>query len=232
MMIKITGYVTKAYGGPSFTIKITDDKVEYEEWNHLGVSKEVEIHLNTDYHPSDNHRQFEKVQRGFLRDQIDRCLSISSELKIGDRVKCCVFIVDDPISQDGDTIYPINSNRNDVETYPKFQLWIYPNVDSFKRLEIDTLETLKFRRQNYYADVNNKNCERIIGTSYHQYTDSWWINKNPKITFPIRGWIKIRITVSNLWKRLSERGNLTIISIITNILLALITIWSLFFKDP
>ena len=231
MMIEIVGYVTKADGGSSFTIKITDDKVGYEDWNHPGVSKEVEVSVDTEYYPSTNHRHFEKAQRGFFKSEIDRCISISSELKIGDRVECCVFIVDDPIVQDGDTIYPINSNRNDVETYPKFQLWIYPKVDSFNRLEIDTLETLKFRRQNYYADVNNKNCEKIIGTSYHQYTNSWWINKNPKITFPIRGWIKVRITVCNLWKRLSKQGNLPIISIITNILLALITIWSLFFKN-
>ena len=78
-------------------------------------------------------------------------------------VECCVFIVDIDNSgvQDGNVIYPINSNRNDVETYPKFQLWIYPNDNYFKRLEIDTLETLKFRKQNYYMDTNRKKCEKI-----------------------------------------------------------------------
>ena len=231
-MIEITGYVTKAYGGPDFTIKITDDKVGYEEWNHHGVSKEVEIRLNTEYYPNEIHSQFERVARGYYKDRIDRCLSITRELKIGDRVECCVFIVDDPIVQDGDTIYPINRNRNDVETYPKFQLWIYPDDNFFKRLEIDTLETLKFRRQNYYADVNNKNCEKIIGTSYHQYTNSWWINKNPKITFPIRGWIKVRIAASNLWKRFTEQKTLTISLTIVTIISILIAIWSTFFKKP
>ena len=228
-MIEITGYVTKSHVGSSFTLKITSDNVEDEKGNHPEVSKETEILIARNLYPNDVHTRFEKVQGTYQTENLETCCSISRELKKGDRVKCSVFIVDTR-SDNG----AINTNPNDIETYTKFELWLYPDPTRFERLEVDTPETLKFRKQNYYTDINKKKCEKITGHSWY-YSGKWWINKNPKITFPILWWVKVRTTASNLWRRLTKQENLArtliitnIISIIGNIILA----WLLFFKKP
>ena len=230
MMIEITGYVTKSHGGSSFTLKITSDSVEDEKGNHPEVSKETEINIASTLYPDDYYERFEVANAKYNKDRINRCLSISKELKKGDRVKCSVFIVD-PRSDDGATTHIINANPNDIETYTKFELWLYPDPKSFERLEVDTPETLKFRKQNYYADINEKKCEKIMGHSWY-YSDKWWINKNPKITFPIMWWIQVKTTASNLWKGFTKQE--TPISIVWKsiaIISSIIAIWALFFKD-
>ena len=115
---------------------------------------------------------------------------------------------------------------NDVETYTKFDLWLDPNPLFFQRLEVDTPQTLKFRKQNYYIDINKTKYEKITG---NRYVMKWWMNKNPKIIFPILGWIRIKTRASNLWKRFKDPNNLTtshkmwlIISVIVNIILGIL----------
>ena len=158
MMIEIIGYVTKSHGGSSFTLKITNDNVEDESGNHPEVSKEAKIFITALY-PNDYSGGFEETEEKYKREKREECCSRSKELKQGDRVKCSVFIVDTHIYNE-ETTYVINTNPNDIETYTKFELWMDPDPKSFERLEIDTPETLKFRRQNYYADINKKKCEK------------------------------------------------------------------------
>ena len=56
----------------------------------------------------------------------------------------------DTRSDSGETTYIVINNPNDIETYTKFDLWLYPDDKFFERLEVDTPQTLKFRKQNYY----------------------------------------------------------------------------------
>ena len=225
MLIEITGYVTQAHGAEGFTIKITHDNVKDEKGNHPEVSKEKRIRIRRTVYPDDNYQRFEKVNNDYQEDQIDESVSISRALKKGDRVKCCVFIVNN-------TTYTINDNPNDRETYTKFDLWLYPNDKFFERLEVDTSQTLKFRRQNYYTDINRKRCQKITDDELNAYRNKWWINKNPKIIFPILWWIQIRTRVSNFWKGFKDPNNLTtshkmwlIISVIVNIILGILYIF-------
>ena len=76
----------------------------------------------------------------------------------------------------------INRNPNDIETYTKFPLWLYPNNGYFRRSESDSRESLKFRKQWRYACINREKYEKING---YLFGDYWWINKNPKMIFPI-----------------------------------------------
>ena len=191
MKIVITGYVTQAHGAGSFTIKITHDNVKDQKGNHPEVSKVKRILIARGAYPDDNNQRFEKVKADYQKDRINKCVSISKGLKKGDQVKCCVFIVDTR-GDNGETIYPINDNPNDIETYTKFDLWLYPDDNFFQRLEVDTPQTLKFRKQNYYMDINKTRYEKITG---NRYQNKWWMNKNPKITFPILWWIKVRTRV-------------------------------------
>ena len=226
MLIEITGYVTQAHGAGGFTIKITHDNVKDEKGNHPEVSKEKRILIARHAYPDDNNQQFEKVEADYQKDRIDECVSISKGLKKGDQVKCYVCMVDTR-SDSGETTYTVINNPNDIETYTKFDLWLYPDDKFFERLEVDTPQTLKFRKQNYYMDINKTKYEKITG---NRYQNKWWMNKNPQIIFPILGWIRIKTRASNLWKRFGEQDNLLKASIIINIILALITIWSFFFK--
>ena len=235
-MIEIIGYITKSYGD-SFTLKITNDNVENENGNHPEVSKEAGIYIASNLFPNDWHTQFVEVKNTYQKKELKACYSISRELKKGDRVKCSVFIVDTNFDNEG-KIYLIDTNPIHIESYTKFKLWLYPHPESFKRLEVDTPETLKFRRQNYYVDINQKKYEKITGSKWG-CEKKWWINKNPKITFPMLWEIQVKTTVSNLWKRFTKQENLPKSSLITNIILAfttaisiLIAIWSLFFKNP
>ena len=229
--IEIIGYITETHGSNSFTIKITNDNVEDEKGIHPEVSKEKEIIIDRYHYPDDYYQRFEKVETGARKENINRCISICKELKKGDRVECRVFIVTGSVDNNN-TTYSINENPNDIETYTKFRLLLYPYEDFFKRLEVDTPETLKFRKQNYYTDINQKKCEKITGSKW-KYEKKWWINKNPKIIFPILGWLWIKTKVSNLWGKFTEQNKvernvritliiITIISITVSIILAIL----------
>ena len=131
-MIDIVGYVTKTRGESGFMIKVTSDKIEYPPFNNVQILKEVEVHIDKYRYPDDNDTVFKRVsgQNDSRRDLIDKCRSLSDALKLGDRVKCSVCIVETEI-RNGQEAYVINRNRNDIETYAKFPLWLYPNKDSF-----------------------------------------------------------------------------------------------------
>ena len=87
-----------------------------------------------------------------------------------------------------------------------FFLWLYPKPDLFKRLGVDSRESLKFRKQWFYTCKNREKCAEITGSEWSDYGNKWWINKNPKITFPILWWIQAKTTASNLWKRFTGQG--------------------------
>ena len=228
-MIEITGYVTEKYEDGSFTLKITNDNVEDEKGNHPEVSKEIRIIIAAALYPSDYGERFEITQKSHHISTINQCLSISRALKRGDRVKCSVFIVTTTGNEyDNNKTYIINKDINDRETYTKYSpLWLDPNLRSFGRFEADTPETLKFRKENYYTNINLGKCAKITGNTSNDYANKWWINKHPKITFSMRCGIRFRTTVSNLWKRFTEQKTLTIfltivtiISVIFNIIQA------------
>ena len=230
--IEITGYITEdSYNDDSFTLKITSDKVENEKGNHPEVSKETKIFIAQTLYPNEDCERFEEAKSDYRKGRIKACTSISRGLKKGDRVRCSVFIVDRR-SDNGETTFVINRNPNDIETYTKFNLWLDPNPGFFERLEVDTPETLKFRKRMYYTDRNKKKCEKIIGVPYSKYIGKWWINKNPKLTFPMIGWIQIRTTASNLWKRFTKgEPPINIAWKIMAIVSTIIAVWALFFKD-
>ena len=231
-MIDITGYITEADGNNEFTIKVTSDKVQQLPLNDIQVSKEVTVFINPYRYPSDYYVEFEKItgENNYRRDRVNNCLSLSKVLKRGDQVKCSVFIVESE-TRNGDTTHNINNNRKDVETYADFPLWLYPNADYFKRLEVDSKKSLKFRKQWLYTCINRQKYEKITGDTLYGYRDKGWIRKRPNIVSPILWWIRFRTAVSKLRKGFTKQENLTKISIIISIILALITIWSLFFKN-
>ena len=97
MLINITGYVTETHGRGCFTIKITDDDVTDDKGKHPQVSKDIKIYIRQGFYPhgsifipigeqTDNNDSR-------LRD-IEKSMSFSEGLKIGDRVDICVYIVD------------------------------------------------------------------------------------------------------------------------------------------
>ena len=239
IMIEITGYVTETHRKARFMIKITNDNIEDEKGNHPGVSKEKSVFIPGALYPNDSHEQFESAKDNeYLIGKIDECWSRSKELKMGDQVKCCVFIVTTTGDEyDGNRTFNIHKNPNDIETYTKFELWLYPDIQLFERLEVDSRESLKFRKQWRYTSINREKYKKITGSTLYGYRDKKWVNKNPKITFPILWGIQVKTTVSNLWKRLTGQENLPIISLIANIILAFISIisiavniWLLFLK--
>ena len=158
MLIKIIGYVTETYGEGSFTIKITDDKVTDDKGKHPQVSKKAKIYTIQDYYPHESFYVFIGGQ-GDKNDprlrEIEKCMSFSKGLKKGDRVDICVYIVHEK-QENKETVYYIDNNPVNRENYTKFYLWLHPGSNMFKRLEIDTPQTLKFRKQNYYTDENRK----------------------------------------------------------------------------
>ena len=139
-MIEITGYVAEKYNDGSFTLKITNDNVEDEKGNHPEVSKEIRIIIAAALYPSEYIERFEITQKNHHISTIDKCLSISRELKRGDRVKCSAFIVDTTGNEyDNNRTFTINKDINNRETYTKYSpLWLDPNLRSFGRLEADT----------------------------------------------------------------------------------------------
>ena len=189
-------------------IKITNDNIEDEKGNHPEVSKEKNVFIPGALYPNDYHTQFENIKDNeYLMGKIDECWSRSKELKKGDQVKCSVFIVEEE-TRNGVTTYVINRRSTDIKVYADFDLWLYPDPESFKRLEVDSRESLKFRKQWFYTCKNREKCEEITGSKWNDYRYKGWINKNPKIIFPILWGIRLGTAASNLWGRLTRQENL------------------------
>ena len=208
MLINITGYVTETHGEGSFTIKITDDKGK-----HPQVSKKAKIYTIQDYYPHKSIyvpivAQTDKNDSR-LRD-IEKCMSFSKGLKKGDRVDICVYIVHEK-QENNKPVYHIDDNQVNRENYTntKFFLWLHPGSNMFKRLEIDTPQTLKFRKQNYYTDKNEKTIKKIVGDLSYKYNFKWWINKNPKLLYPRFVVIWIKTKVSNILGKIFGKGNIS-----------------------
>ena len=241
MFIDIIGYVTELHGENGFKIKVTSDKVYSRSFSDLQVSKEVRIFISPDRYPSDNSSEFKltTVEDKDQRDRINKFRSLSNALRMGDRVNCDVFVVEREIRNEVET-YVINYRPKDIKTYADFDcLWLCPYEDCLKRLEVDSRESLKFRKQWFYTRVNREKCEEITGSERNKYRDKSWINKHPIRTFPRIWGIRFRTAVSNLWGRLTRQETLLKVSLIANIILAFITaisvalnIWLLFFKTP
>ena len=145
---------------------------------------------------------------------------------MGDRVNCAVFVVEREIRNEVET-YVINYRPKDIKTYADFDcLWLCPYEDCLKRLEVDSRESLKFRKQWFYMCMNREKCAEITGSEWNDYRNKWWINKNPKIISPIIWWIQFKTKVSNL---LSKTSTTNIIGIIVTIVLGIIgiavTVW-------
>lgn len=148
--------------------------------------------------------------------------SFGKALSTGDQINCSVFIVDEETRA-------INRNPNDIETYAKFPLWLYPNKGYFRRSESDSQESLKFRKQWRYTCINKEQCKKITGQLLNKYRHKWWINKNPKMIFPMLWWIQVKTAVSNLWERLTgqeklRKNKLAIIGLIVGIMSLVATI--------
>ena len=206
MRIDITGYITETHGKDGFKIKITGDTIGSLSYSDIQVSKEVSVHINKYHYPSDYYSEFEKIgQNESIRREIAECRFLCDALRAGDRVGCAVFIVDTNFQNDTET-HIINSNHRDIKAYAEFYLWLYPNTDTFKRLEVDSRESLKFRKQWRYVCINREKCGKITGYAY-KYRSRRWINKNPTIILPIIGWIWIKTAIANLWKRLTRQEN-------------------------
>lgn len=204
-MIDITGYVTEAHGKGGFTIKVTSDAVQHLSFRNIQISKEVRVFIHSYSYPSDTSNIFQEIPLQSddpRKREIDESRSLSNALRVGDQVKCVVFIAETETRGRVETLV-INNNRKDIEAYADFDLWLYPNPQSFKRLAMDSLESLKFRKQWFYTCKNREKCEEITGSEWNKYSDKPWINKNPKMIFPILWWIQVKTTVSNLWERLT-----------------------------
>ena len=220
MQIDITGYITEARGKDGFQIKITSDKV-HSLFSDIQVSKEVSVFIDKYHYPDNYNSVFEKIgQNESIRREIVKCRSLCDALRVGDQVECAVFIVDTEFRNDTET-HVINNNRRDIKDYTEFFLWLYPKPDLFKRLEVDSRESLKFRKQWFYTCKNREKCAEITGSEWNDYGNKWWINKNPKIIFPIIWWIQFKTKVSNL---LSKTSTTNIIGIIVTIVLGIISI--------
>ena len=213
MLINITGYITKTNGENGFTIKITSDDTGYPSDNNIHVSKEVEVHIDRHRYPANNDNVFERLSGSddSRRNLIDKYRSLSGALRLGDRVKCSVFIVENEMRNG----YVINTNRKDIQSYADFPLWLCPYDDLFERLEYDSRESLKFRKQWRYTCINRKKCEEITGSQWNDYRKKPWINKHPIRTFPRIWGIRFRKTVSNL---LSKTSTINIIGIVLGII--------------
>ena len=217
MRIDITGYVTEPLVSYSFAIKVTSDSVERLSRSNLQVSKEARIDIPTELYPFDD--KFIELS-GWddpRRDKINECLSFGRALSRGDQIECSVFIVDPKTRA-------INRNRRDIETYADFDLdlWLYPDNGYFRRSESDSRESLKFRKQWRYTCINREKCVEITDYLLNNYRNKWWINKNPKMIFPILWWIRFKTAISKLSKKQNIVG---IVGVVVSIISILVTIW-------
>ena len=244
MQIDITGYITEARGPDGFQIKVTSDKVR-SLFRDIQVSKEVSVFIDKYHYPDNYNSVFEEIgQNESIRREIVKCRSLCDALRVGDQVECAVFIVDTEFRNDTET-HVINDNRRDIKAYAEFFLWLYPKPDLFKRLGVDSQESLKFRKQWFYTCKNREKCSEITGSEWNDYGNKWWISKNPKIISSIIWWIQVKTKISNSWKKIIGQENLLkntlaiigivvgIISIVATIVVGIIgiiiTIW---FRQP
>lgn len=223
MQIDITGYVTEELTSYSFAIKVTRDKVKHLSVRDIQVGKEVRIAMPPELYPFEGNNKFIELS-GWddpRRNKINECLSFGKALRKGDQIECSVFIVDRETRA-------INRNPRDVEIYADFELWLYPNKGYFRRSESDSRESLKFRKQWRYTCINRAKYQKITGYILTGYKEKKWVNKNPKITFPILWWIQVKTTVSNLLKRFTNSTKigivLGVISIVATIIFGIIGI--------
>ena len=223
MQIDITGYVTEKLENYSFAIKVTSDTVEHLSFTDIQVEKEVRIAMPPELYPFEGNNKFIELS-GWddpRRNKINECRSFGKALRKGDQIECSVFIVDSKTRA-------INRNRRDIEIYADFELWLYPNKGYFRRSESDSRESLKFRKQWRYTCINRAKYQKITGYPLLGYREKKWVNKNPKITFPILWWIQVKTTVSNLLKRLTSSTKigivLGVISIVATIIFGIISI--------
>ena len=240
-MIDIIGYVTKLHGKNGFEIKVTSDKVQHLSFSDIQVSKEVRVFIDRYHYPSDDDSEFEKItgEGEYRRDKINNSRSLSNALRKGDRVECSVFIVESETRNRVET-HKIKRNRKDIETYADFPLWLYPDPDSdhFKRLEVDSRESLKFRKQWRYTCINREKYEKITGSKWNDYRNKPWINKPPKLIFSMLWGVRFRTAATKLWGYYKDPKNTTITRIIATIspLIAfaslILNIWLFFFRNP
>ena len=233
--IDIEGYITETDKINRFTIKITSDQVPSLFFNDIQVSKEAKVFVSYHHYPSDDNKlEMAAEEDNDLRDRINKCLSLFKELRKGDQIECTVFIVEGKFKR------IISKSRKKIEKYANYELWLYSDDQFFKRMEADSQGSLKFRKQWRYTCINREKCKRITGESYRN-SRKWWINKNPKIIFPILWGIRLGTAASNLWGRLTRQENLpndsithkftiigiivTIIGIIVGIISIAVAIW-------
>ena len=235
MIIDITGYVTELHGEDGFKIKVTSDWALSRSFRDMQVSKEVRIWISADRYPSDDSSEFKKVEDKSNRDKINKCRFLSNALRMGDQVDCVAFIVEQE-TRNGITSHIINNRSKDIKTYADFDLWLCPYDGCFKRLEVDSRESLKFRKQWFYTCLNRKEYGKTTG---YPFGDYWWINKNPKIILPILWGIQVKTAVSNLWRRFTGQEKdkpttintiVTVIGIVVGIISIVVGIRVLFFK--
>lgn len=239
MRIDIIGYVTKLHGKNGFEIKVTSDRVAGLSFRDVQVSKEVRIWINAYRYPSDDSSEFEltTVEDKSRRGKINKYRSLSNGLRMGDRVKCYVFIVEKETRKGVET-HAIRSRPKEIKTYADFDLWLYPNEDSFERLEVDSWESLKFRKQWIYTCINRAKCAKITGSTWNDYRNKPWINKPPKLIFPMLWRVRFRTAATKLWEYYKDPKNTTITRIIATIspLIAfaslILNIWLFFFRNP
>ena len=223
MQIDITGYVTEELTSYSFALRVTSDKVKHLSVRDIQVGKEVRIAMPPELYPFEGNNKFIELSGSDdpRREKINECLSFGKALKKGDQIECSVFIVDRETRA-------INRNPRDIETYAFFELWLYPNKGYFRRSESDSRESLKFRKQWRYTCINRAKYQKITDYILTGYKEKKWVNKNPKITFPILWWIQVKTTVSNLLKRLTNSTKigivLGVISIVATIIFGIIGI--------
>ena len=235
MIIGITGYVTELHGENGFKIKVTSDIVYSRLFTDIQVSKEVRVRISANLCPSDG-SEFKPTEDKHERDRINKFRSLSNALELGDQVDCAVFVVEQE-TRNGVKTYAINYRPKDIKTYADFdELWLCPYDNCFKRLKVDSRESLKFRKQWFYTCKNREKCAEITGSEWNDYRKKWWINKNPKIISPVIWWIQVKTKVSNLWGKITGLENLSknkfaiigivvgIISIIATIVVGIISI--------
>ena len=181
-MIDIIGYITETYGKDSFMIKITSDEAPTLSCSNIQVSKEVTVSINASHFPSDDRSQFQKLSAFSWDDprwnDINKSHFLCDTLKKGDQIECTVYIIGEKI-HNKKTGYNINNNPIDIKNYAEagFQLWL--SHSKFQRLDVDSQESLKFRKQWFYTCQNRKKCEEITKHEWNRYREKWWINKNP-----------------------------------------------------
>ena len=236
MRIDITGYVTEARGKDGFQIKVTSDKV-HNLFSDIQVSKEVSVHINKYHYPNNYYSEFQEIgQNESVRREITECRSLCDTLKKGDQVECAVFIVDTEFRNDTET-HVINSKHREIKDYADSFLWLYPKTGTFKRLEADSQESLKFRKQWFYTWVNKEKCAEIVGSTFNNYSNKWWINKPPKLIFPMLWGVRFRTVATRLWEYYKNPKNTTITRIIATVspLIAfaslILNVW-LFIRKP